>query len=349
MNKEKLDQLLMQFLQDLGGAFSVPLVRIGDSLGLYKTLHESGPMMASELANVKGLSERYILEWLSAQAASNYIIYDASNDTFSLTSEQAAILAIDNSPANLIGAFQTSASMMDNQNPVEEVFKSGKGVGWGDQSQCLACSVAKFFGPSYHNALIQEWLPSLDGVIEKLDRGIKVADVGCGHGISTMLMAEAFPNSEFIGFDFHDKSISEANAHANEHNLGNVHFEQALANEFPGKYELVTFFDCLHDLGDPVGTMAHVRNSIETDGTCMIVEPAAGNSLQENLNPVGRLYYSASTMICLPTSLSQEVGYALGAQAGEERIRQVVVEGGGFNSFHRATDTPFNMVLEARP
>jgi len=349
MNEEKLNALVGQLLQDLGGGASTALVRIGDQLGIYKALQNAGPMSPTELAQSTGLAERYLREWLSAQAASSYVSYDSDSGKFSLSAEQAAIFADEDSPTFLTPAFDAVAAYLGNQDAVTEGFKTGEGIGWGNQTECLFCAVAKFFRPGYKANLVGSWLPALDGVVEKLEHGINVADVGCGHGISTVIMAEAFPNSQFTGFDFHEGSIVEARGHAKEHGLDNLKFKTALAKEFPGKYDLVCIFDCLHDMGDPVGAMAHVRASLESDGTCMVVEPQAGDSLEQNLNPIGRLFYSASTMVCVPTSLSQEVGAALGAQAGEQKLREVMVDGGGFSKFRRATETPFNMVLEVRP
>lgn len=347
MDETKLNHLVGQFLQDLGGAFSIPLVRMGAQLGLYRMLNETGPCTAEELARTSGLAERYVREWLSAQAASNYITYDRTNETFSLSPEQAMILANEDSPVFLVPAFDAAVAFLDNQEAVQDAFVTGDGVGWGDQSQCLSCATAKFFRPGYKNHLIQEWIPALRGVEQKLRSGAKVADIGCGHGLSTLFMAEAFPKSEFTGFDFHEESVRAAREHAAARRLNNVRFEVALAKDYPGKYDLITFFDCLHDLGDPEGAMRHAKEALQPGGACMIVEPAAGNSLGENLNPVSRLFYSASTMVCVPTSLAQEVGAALGAQAGEDALRRVVVDGGGFSEMRRATETPFNMVLEA--
>ena len=349
LNKQKLDTLLNQVLADLGGAFSIPLVRIGNALGIYKTLHKQGAMTSAQLAATTSLTERYLREWLAAQAASNYITYNPDNNTFSLTSEQAALLADDSSEMYITPAFDCAVAYLDNQSSVQKAFQTGAGVAWGNQSQCLSCAVAKFFRSGYQHNLVQQWLPALAGVVEKLERGAKVADVGCGHGISTLIMAQAFPHSEFTGFDFHDVSIAAAKQHAQAHGLTNLNFEKKLAKEYPGKYDLVTIFDCLHDMGDPEGAMTHVRSSLKEDGTCMIVEPMAGNNLEENLNPIGRLYYSASTMVCVPTSLAQEVGAALGAQAGENRLREVVVDGGKFSTFRRVAKTPFNLIFEARP
>jgi len=329
MNEQKLDEFLGQMLQDLGGAFSVPLVRIGDTLGLYKTLHKDGPLTSGELAQAT-------------------VAYDPKSGRFSLPPEQAAVLADEDSPVYMVAAFDCAASNVSNQPALEAAFKTGEGVAWGNQPGCLFCAVAKFFRPGYRHSLVQEWLPALDGVVEKLTKGARVADVGCGHGHSTVIMAEAFPNSSFMGYDFHDGSISEARDHAETHGLTNATFEVGLAKEYPGEFDLVCFFDCLHDMGDPQGAMAHVRESLAPDGTCMIIEPMANDALEDNLNSVGRLYYSASTMVCVPTSLAQETGTALGAQAGEARLREVA-EAGGFGSFRRATETPFNIILEARP
>lgn len=348
MNEEKLNALVGQLLQDLGGGASTALVRIGDQLGIYKALQNTDPMTSTELAEATGLAERYLREWLSAQAASGYVSYDPNGDKFSLSPEQSAIFADEDSPAFLTPAFDAVAAYLGNQDAVAEGFKTGAGIGWGNQTECLFCAVAKFFRPGYKANLVGSWLPALDGVVEKLERGIKVADIGCGHGISTVIMAEAFPNSQFTGFDFHEGSIIEARGHAKEHGLDNLQFETSLAKEYPGKYDLVCIFDCLHDMGDPAGAMAHVHSSLASEGTCMVVEPQAGDSLADNLNPIGRLFYSASTMVCVPTSLSQEVGAALGAQAGETRLREVMMSG-GFSNVRRATETPFNMVLELRP
>jgi SAM-dependent methyltransferase len=323
------------------------LVQIGESLGLYELLNESGPMSAKSMAHRTGLSERYLLEWLSAQAASGYICYDQSKESFSLSSEQAYVLADKSSPFYLTPAFGAAAAFQRNFEKVLECFKTGEGVPWGDQSECLSCAVSKFFQPSYKNHLVSSWLPSVKGMLEKLEEGASVADVGCGLGVSTMIMAEAFPKSQFTGFDFHEKSIKEARLHAESHQLGNLDFQINMARELAGQFDLVTLFDCLHDMGDPVGAMRHIRHLLKPGGSCMIVEPMAGDSLAENLNPVSRLYYSASTMVCVPTSLAQERGVALGAQAGEVRLRKVL-EDAGFSSCERVSETPFNMVLEAK-
>ena len=350
MDNAKLNEFVGKALADLGGAFSVPLVRIGDRLGLYKALHAGGPMTAGELAEKTGIAQRYASEWLSQQAASTYLSYDAATARFTLPPEHAMVLAVEDSPVNLQGAFDLATVMMENQTLVEPAFRTGKGVGWGAQSQCLFCTVGRFFRPSYQNALVQSWLPSLDGLIAKLERGATVADVGCGHGFSTVIMAKAFPNTSFVGYDFHPDSIAEARRHAEEHGVsGNTRFEVALASEFPGRgLDLVTFFDCLHDMGDPLGAARHVRQTLKPDGSWMVVEPAAADRLEDNINPVSRLYHAASTMICVPTSLDQPVGAALGAQAGLEKLSSTINQA-GFRQVRKATETPFNIVIEARP
>jgi len=346
----KLHQLIGQMLSDLGGAASVPMVRIGDALGLYKMLHVEGPMTSHQLAAKVGASERYIREWAAHQAASNYLSYDADTGKFALPEEQAMVFAIEGSPVYMMGGFDLMAALMQNQDKVESAFRSGGGVAWGDQAGCMFCAVARFFRPGYDNNLIGSWLPALAGVVDKLERGANVADIGCGHGWSTALMAQAFPRSQFVGYDFHPASIDAARAHAAAHGVAdNIRFEVGTAKDYAETdLDLVTFFDCLHDMGDPVGAAAHVRSSLKPEGCWMIVEPMAGDSLEKNLNPVSRLFYAASTMICVPTSLSQEVGTALGAQAGEAALRRAIAAG-GFTSIRRATETPFNMILEARP
>jgi len=349
INEAKLGELMGRMLGDLGGAMSIALVRMGDSLGLYKALHDKGPLTPAGLAAATGTAERYVREWLAAQAASGYVAYDKATGTFSLPAEQAMVFADEDSPVFLMGAFDAAAAMLQSQSKVQEAFKTGGGVQWGDQAACCFCATARFFRPGYRANLVAQWLPALDGVVDKLRAGATVADVGCGHGLSTIIMAEAFPNSQFTGFDFHEGSIDAAREHARQHGAGNVRFEVAKAKEFTGSgYDLVTFFDCLHDMGDPAGTAAHVRRALKPDGSWMIVEPLARDQLEDNLNPVGRLYYSASTMICVPTSLSQEVGAALGAQSGEAKLREMISRG-GFTQVRRATETPFNMILEARP
>ena len=347
----KLQQFVGQMLADLGGAASVAMVRIGDALGLYRRLHAEGAMTSAELARAAKVDERYLREWLSHQAASSYLAYDEATGRFALPPEQAMVFAEEDSPVHMLGAFDLMAAMQQSQPKVEAAFRTGEGVAWGDLSGCLWCATARFFRPGYKNHLVQEWLPALDGVVAKLERGAAVADVGCGAGWSTVIMAKAFPNARFTGYDFHESSIEAAREHAREHGVeANTHFEVAIAKDIPtdGRFDLITFFDCLHDMGDPAGVAQHMRRALKPDGTWMVVEPMAGDRLQDNLNPVGRLYYAGSTMICVPTSKSQEVGAALGAQAGEARLREVIGRG-GFTRIRRAAETPFNMVLEVRP
>jgi SAM-dependent methyltransferase len=350
VDETKLNALIGRILGDLGGAFSVPMVRMGDKLGLYKAFNEHGPMTAGELAAQTTVAERYAREWLSHQAASGYLEYDAASGKFALPPEQAMLFANADSPVYLQGAFDLAVAMVENQPKVEVAFRSGKGVGWGEQAPCLFCTVGRFFRPGYHNHLVASWLPALDNVCAKLESGAKVADVGCGHGFSTIIMAKAFPNSTFVGYDFHPASVEQARFHAEQHGATtNARFEVATASDFPDKdLDLVTCFDCLHDMGDPVGAARHVRESLKPDGSWMVVEPAAGDSLQDNLNPVGRMFYAGSTMICIPTSLDQPVGAAFGAQAGFAKLSSAI-QHGGFSKVRKATATPFNMVLEARP
>lgn len=349
INEANLHALVGGILHDLGGAFSVPLVQIGESLGLYQALSENGPLSSAELAARTGLKERYLREWLSAQAASKYITCEPITEKFSMTPEQSFVFANQASPFYLAPAFGAAAAFQQNMPQVKAAFRTGEGVAWDDQTQCLSCAVARFFRPGYDNHLVQSWLPALNGVVGKLEQGGEIADVGCGHGISTMIMAKAFPKSKVHGFDFHEKSIAAARQHAQEHKVSNLSFETREAKDLTGKYDLITMFDCLHDMGDPAGALKHVRAALKPTGSVMIVEPMAGDSLKDNLNPIGRMYYSASTMVCVPTSLAQQTGAALGAQAGEKRLRKLIQEEAGFSVCRRAAETPFNLVLEARP
>ena len=349
VNEEKLHALLGKMVTEMGAATIGPLIILGDRLGLYKAIEDYGPLGSRQLADATGTSERYVREWLSAHAASGYIEYHADRDQFSMTPEQAMVFSNPDSPVLMTGAFYAISSMYHDEEVMEKAFKSGKGVSWGDHHSCLFCGTEKFFRPSYSTNLVSSWLPALDGVVEKLEKGGKVADVGCGHGASTLIMAEAFPNSVFVGYDFHQGSVDHAAAAAKEAGLDNISFEVATAKDFKGKdYDLVAFFDCLHDMGDPVGACSHVLDALKPDGTCLMVEPFANDTLAENMNPVGRAFYSFSTMLCTPSSLSQEVGLALGAQAGERRLKEVATNG-GFTKFRRAAETPFNLILEARP
>ncbi len=349
-NPDTLNLLVGKMLGDLGGAFSVPTVRIGMRLGLFDSLHADGAATSTELATRLGLAERYVREWALAQAANGYIHFEPATERFSLSPEQAMIFAIKDSPLYMEGAFELAAAMIEGEPKVEQGFRTGEGVAWGESAGCLFCAVGAFFRPGYVNGIVQAWLPALEGMMPRLESGAKVADVGCGVGFSTLLMAEAFPNSQFIGYDFHQPSIEQANAHAVAHGLSNrVSFQTAPAKEIAERgFDLITMFDCLHDMGDPRGCAEHMRELLKEDGSWMIVEPIAGNSPAENIgSPVSRLYYNGSTMVCVPTSLAQEVGEALGAQAGQEKLTQVLT-GAGFRSVQRATEGPFNMVLEAR-
>jgi SAM-dependent methyltransferase len=351
IDHDKLNAFIGKMLGDLGGAFSVPTVRIGFRLGLFDALHREGPQTSAELAkSAGGLAERYVREWALAQAANGYMDYDAASKRFSISPEQGMIFCVKDSPVYLAGAYDLAAAMIEGEPKVEQAFHTGKGVRWGDSAGCLFCSVGAFFRPTYVNSIVKDWIPKLDGVEAKLKAGAKVADIGCGVGFSTLLMAEAYPRSTFIGFDFHDASIKDARQHAKTHKAAkNVRFETAAAKDIQERdFDLVTMFDCLHDMGDPRGCATHIRKIVKSGGTWMIVEPVASDQPEDNMNPVSRLYYNASTMICVPTSLDQEVGEGLGAQAGEAKIADVV-RAGGFSNVHRAAQGPFNMVIEARP
>jgi SAM-dependent methyltransferase len=325
------------------------MVVIGEKLGLYKAL-ATEPMTPAQLAAKTKTDERYLREWLGSQAAGGYVSYDEKSGQFSLTQEQAFTLANEDSPAYLPGAFELALGSLNAVPRITESFRTGAGMGWGEHTEGVFHGCEKFFRPGYAANLVSAWIPALHDVKGKLEAGARVADVGCGKGASTILMAKAFPKSRFVGFDYHDKSIEAARESAKRNGVADrVTFEVARAKEFPGRnYDFVTVFDCLHDMGDPIGAGAHIRQSLAKDGTCMIVEPFANDNLKDNLNPVGRVYYSFSTLLCTPCSRSQEVGLCLGAQAGEARIRDVVTSA-GFNRFRRATETSFNIVFEARP
>jgi SAM-dependent methyltransferase len=350
IDQEKLNQFMQKAVGDLGAIFHAALVVIGDKLGLYRAMAEAGPLTSSELAKRAGASERYVREWLAANAASGYVNYDASAGRYSLSAEQSFALAEEGSPAFLPGAFQLATAALKAEPKIAEAFRTGSGLGWHEHDPALFLGTERFFRPGYAANLISAWIPSLDGVEAKLREGARVADVGCGHGASTILMAQAYPRSTFTGFDYHEASIKRARETADEAGVAErVNFEVASAKSYPGSdYDFIAFFDCLHDMGDPVGAASYVRKTLVSDGVLMIVEPYANDRVEENLNPVGRLYYSASTLICTPASLSQEVGLALGAQAGEARMREVVTKG-GFTRFRRASETPFNLVFEAKP
>ena len=349
-DQAKLDEFMGQFVGDLGATISAALVVIGDKLGLYRTMGNGEPLTAEELAASTDTDARYVREWLSNQAAGGYVSYDPVTDRFFLTPEQSLALAQEGSPAFVPGAFQLATSLIKDEETITRAFQTGRGVGWHEHHHDLFTGTERFFRPGYAANLVSSWIPSLDGVHAKLQAGALVADVGCGHGASTILMARAYPRSEFVGFDYHQASIEHARTAATHAELdGRVSFEVASAKGYPGNgYDLVTMFDCLHDMGDPVGAAAHVLSTLGADGSWMIVEPYAGDQLTDNLNPVGRVFYGASTLVCTPASRDQEVGLALGAQAGEARLRDVVIDG-GFTRLRRATETPFNIVLEARP
>lgn len=350
LDQTKLNVLIGKMLGDLGGAFSVPTTRLGFRLGLYDALASQGPASAAQLAaRAGGLAVRYVREWALAQAANGYIDYDPAADTFSVSPEQAMIFVERDSPVYLAGAFDMVAAMIEGESKVEHAFRTGTGVRWGDSAGCLFCATGAFFRPGYVNNIAQTWIPALDGVRPKLESSAKVADVGCGVGFSTILMAKAYPKSEFVGFDFHEPSIKDAREHAQSHGVGDrVRFEVANAKDIQESgFDLVTMYDCLHDMGDPRGCAAHMRKILKADGSWMIVEPIAGDKPEQNMNPVGRLYYNASTMICVPTSLDQEVAEGLGAQAGQAKLTEII-GGGGFSRVRRVAEGPFNMVLEAR-
>jgi SAM-dependent methyltransferase len=349
VDMDRLNVFIGKFVGDLGATVHAGMVVIGDKLGLYKALAEK-PMTSAELATVTDADERYLREWLSSQAAGGYVNYDAKTQRFSLNDEQALALAVEDSPAFIPGAFELALGSLKAVPRITAAFRSGDGMGWHEHDHDVFHGCEKFFRPGYAANLVSTWIPALDGVARKLEAGGEVADVGCGLGASTILMAKAYPRSRFVGFDYHDASIDAARKSAERAGVADrVRFEVAKAKDFPGRdYDFVAVFDCLHDMGDPIGAATHVRKSLASDGTWMIVEPFAKDKLEDNLNPVGRVYYAFSTLLCTPCSRSQEVGLCLGAQAGEKRLRDVVTAG-GFSRFRCATQTPFNLVFEARP
>jgi SAM-dependent methyltransferase len=350
IDETRLNDFMGKVVADVGAAMSAALVVIGDRLGLYKAMAAHGEVTPAQLAAHTGTSERYVREWLNAQAAGGYLTYHPSTGTYTLPAEQAFALAEDLSPASCPGVFLVVRAMWDSIDRATENFRSGEGVSWGDQHPCLFEGTERFFRAGYIGNLLSAWIPALDGVKAKLEASARVADVGCGLGASTILMATAFPRSRFWGFDSHEASIALARKRAADAGVADrVTFAVAKSTDYPGEgYDLVAHFDCLHDMEDPVGAARHALRSIAKDGTWMIVEPFAGDRAEENHNPVGRVFYSASTLVCVPHSLAHR-GPALGAQAGEARLRSVVVEGGGFTRFRRAAQTPFNLVLEAKP
>jgi SAM-dependent methyltransferase len=348
IDEAKLNTFLGKAVGDLGAALSAALISLGDELGLYRELAK-GPLTSSELATRTGTNERYIREWLANQASGGYVEYDPAGDKYFLSDEQALCLADPNSPVDLPGAYGIVQDLFHVKERARENFRSGRGMEWGEHHPCLFHGTERFFRAGYNANLLSAWLPALEGVATKLTRGATAADVGCGHGASTILMAKAFPDSEFVGIDYHDASIETARQRADEAGLRNVKFETGDATSYRQReLDFIAFFDCLHDMSDPAGAARHAREALKPDGTCMIVEPFAGDRLDENLNPVGRVYYAASALICVPVSLARR-GPALGAQAGEKRLRQVLADEGGFTRVRRAAETPFNIVLEARP
>jgi len=350
LDEAALEQFVHQTVGDLAAAISGLMVHLGDRLGLYRAMAGAGPITPSALAARTGTRERYVQEWLANQAAGGYVAYDPAGGTFELSAEHALVLADETSPVFLDGAFETIASCYADHEAFARAFTTGEGIGWGDHDDRLYTGALRLFRPGYEANLVDSWLPALDGVVEKLRDGASVVDVGCGLGASTIILARAFEQSSFVGYDIHEPSIEAARKAAAEAGVDRrARFEVASAQDFPGTgYDLVTLFDCLHDMGDPVGAARRIREALAEDGTLLLVEPAAGAALEDNLNPVSRLYYGLSTVICTPSSLAQEVGLGLGAQAGPQRLEEVLHEA-GFSRVRRATQTPFNLILEARP
>ena len=353
MNKTTIDDKKFEELQgkvfaDVAGAMGVFMAYLGDQTGIFKVLEDCGPCSHTELAEKSGIDARYLREWLSANAATGYVSYDTDTDEFSLTPEQAAIFIHEGDPTCMQGFFQAVVSQYASCDTAVDVLKTGKGRPWSDQLPCCFCGTDRFFRPGYAMNLVDNWITALDGVTDKLKAGAKVADIGCGHGSSTILMAESFPNSTIHGFDLHGPSIEAARAKAKAAGVKNIEFHVSAAKDYVDRdFDFACIFDALHDMGDPVGAAQHIKDSLKPAGTFMIVEPAAGDELKDNLNMVGGIFYGFSTTICLPTSKSQEVGLALGAQAGERRLTEVLNQA-GFGNVRRATETPFNMILEAR-
>jgi SAM-dependent methyltransferase len=351
VDEARLEEMVGKVAVDMGAGLSGVLVGIGDQLGLYRGLADLGPSTPAELAERTGTAERYVREWLVNQASGGYVSYDSDAERFYMTEEQAATLADPDSPVNMTGAFLSMYSAFVDQPKIIERFRTGEGLAWGDHHHALFEGTERLFAPGYRANLVAGWIPALDGVEEKLSSGAEVADVGCGHGASTIIMAQAFPASRFAGFDSHAGSVEQATKRAEAAGVGDrVRFEVAGAKDFPGNgYDLIAHFDCFHDLGDPSGAARHALEALAPDGTWMIVEPHAGDRVEDQFNPVGRIFSAASTVICVPSSLADgDPGAALGAVAGEARTR-AVVEGAGFGRFRRATETPFNLVYEARP
>jgi SAM-dependent methyltransferase len=346
IDQDKLNAFLGKAVGDLGAAMSAVLMSIGDELGYYKALAESA-LTSNELAAKTGTHERYVREWLGNQVAGGYVQFDASQGKYSLSAEQALCLADPSGPVDLPGAYLVVQDLFHVRERALQNFRTGAGMEWGEHHRCLFHGTERFFRAGYNAHLVNEWLPTLTGVVAKLEQGGRAADVGCGHGASTILLARKFPKSEFVGYDYHEPSIEMARKRAAEAGTANARFEVADASSYTGNnFDLIAFFDCLHDMGDPAGAARHAYTALNPEGVCMLVEPMAGDSLADNANPVGRVYYGASSLICVPVSLARN-GPALGAQAGEKRLRDIMT-GAGFTQFRRATETPFNLVLEAR-
>lgn len=348
VDQEKLDAFLEVAVGDLAAAYGGVMVSLGRKLGLYRAMAGAGPLNSREVARRAGCAERYVREWLNSQAAGGYVVHHASSETYELSPEQAMVLADEESPVFLPPAWDVPASMWFDEEQALHAFRTGEGVPWGEHDDRLYCGVAAFYRNAYQGQLVQHWIPALDGVETKLSAGARVADVGCGHGISTIIMARAYPNSRFWGFDYHWESVEAARQNAREAGVADrVSFQVATAKNYPGEdFDLICFFDCLHDMGDPVGAARYAAQALANDGTVMLVEPYAGDRVEENLNAVGRLYYAASTTLCCAHSLSEEVGLALGAQAGEARLAEVFRKA-GLDRFRRAMETPFNLILQA--
>lgn len=346
VNMEKLEALAGKVIGDVAGALSLYMAYLGDQSGLFDALDGAGRLSVDEFAAKTGHNPKYLREWLGSVCAAGYVTHH-EDDTFSLSEEQALVFGREGQPACMQGFIMAVVSQYEENEKAVEVFKSGKGRPWGDHSQCLFCGTDRFFRPGYMANLVENWIPALDGVDAKLKAGAKVADVGCGQGSSTILMAEAYPNSHFVGIDFHAPSIEEAQTKAEAAGLSNIEFAVATAQDYPGDgFDFACIFDALHDMGDPVGAAKHVRESLKDDGTFMLVEPMAGDTMAENMNPLGQIFYAFSTTVCTPNSLSQDVAYGLGAQAGQTRLTEVL-NAGGFGTVKRAAETPTNMVLEA--
>jgi SAM-dependent methyltransferase len=350
INQAKLDEFLGKIVTDLAAGYGGIMISLGETLGLYKAMAGAGPITSAELAKRTNCAERYVREWLNAQAAGGYLTYHPTSGAYELSDEQAFVLADDTSPVYIPPAWQVVASMWFDEKKSLDAFRTGKGVPWGDHDHRLYCGVAAFYRNAYRGSLVSEWLPALDGVTDQLERGINVADIGCGHGHSTIIMAQSYPNSRFFGFDTHSGSVEQARRNAEAAGVADrATFEVAKAHNYPDyEYGLICFFDCLHDMGRPVVAAEHAAKALAKDGTVLLVEPFANDRVEENLNPVGRLYYSASTTLCCAHAISESGSHVLGAQAGEARLADVFAKA-GFSHFRRATETPFNLILEARP